>query len=349
MKGALARPSGDITFERGNVVLHILGIGTTYPETLLTNEVLVELSGGSLTPDLLAATGIRSRASVLPLDYLRATGNTDAKLGEEAMALSPSDLATKAAEIALARAGITADQVGLILGDACSPLETTPSEAQRLGARLNIKANAYDVLTGGNGLLLHLSMLDGALPDRLPDIIVCFSANTPTQQVNYRTGHGAPFLGDAATAIVVSPRLRGRLAVTDVFYAADSVTDLVAFETYGHVRIDAPKLSEYMGKRGARVFTDLVSTKAAGCANLAVVPPQFDAVSNAAVVNGGGVEDARIWSNLERRGYTVGAATFSVLAERWDSLQSGEDIALIGIGGGSNYGHALLHVDEQSA
>ncbi|MFM1848325.1 MAG: hypothetical protein RL417_1799 [Pseudomonadota bacterium] len=325
-------------------MLHILGIGAAYPETSISNELLFEVSSGALSRELLESTGVKTRNSVLPLDYLRSTGNIDPKAGEKAMMQSPSDLAFKAAEIALRRAGMAADQVGLILGDACSPLETTPSEAQRLGARLNVKANAYDVLTGGGGLLLHLSMLDSSVGEKLPDIIVCVSANTPTQQVNYRKGIGAALLGDAATALVISPRLRGKLSLESVNYAVDSASDLIAFDTYGHVQLDQPKLSEYIGKKGGSELADLLSTKGARCDSLTVITPQFDAVSSAAVVNGSSVRGLQMWSNLEHRGYTVGAAGFSVLADRWESLRPGEHIALIGVGGGSNYGHALFHV-----
>lgn len=334
-----------MVIEDGETVLHILGIGTAYPDTVLTNDLLVELSGGSLSREALEATGIATRSSVLPLDYLRLTGNLDPKGGEKAMVQSPTDLAFKAAEIALSRAGFASDQVGLILGDACAPIETTPSEGQRLGARLNIKSNAYDVTTAGNALLLHLSMLDASVPERLPDVIVCVSANTPTQQVNYRTGLGAAHLGDAATAVVVSPRLKGKLSLRDVDYTVDSTAALIAFETYAHVRIEAQKLSEYMGKRGAERCAHLVSTNPGGYGNLTVIPPQFDAVSNAAVVHGGGVQTASVWSNVSNRGYTVGAAAFSVLADRWDELHSGGEIAIIGVGGGSNFGHALVRVE----
>jgi 3-oxoacyl-[acyl-carrier-protein] synthase-3 len=330
-------------------VLHILGIGTAYPETVLTNELLVELSGGGLTRETIQSTGIARRHSVLPVDYLLATGNADAKAGEGVMLCSPTDLALRATESALSRAGLAADQIGLIWGDACSPVETTPSEAQRLGARLNIKANAYDVVTGGNGLLLHLDLLDGLTPEKLPDVIVCVSANTPTQQVNYRTGVGAPYLSDGATAVVLSPRIRGKMTLDAVSYAVDSVDALMAFDTYGHVRFDGPKLSEYMGKKGALAFEQLVSTKTLRCDNLAVIPPQFDNASSATVVSGGGVSGHRVWSNFDTRGYTVGAATFSVLADRWDTLQGSDRIALIGVGGGSNFGHALFHVNERLA
>ncbi len=326
-------------------MLHILGIGTAYPDTIITNDLLVELSGGALSREALVAIGISARSSVLPLDYLRATGNIDTKAGEKAMVQSPSDLALRATEVALARAGLSAEQVGLIMGDACSPVETTPSEAQRLGARLNIKANAYDVTTSGTALFLHLAMLDSSNPDKLPDVIVCVSANTPTQQANYRTGEGAAYLGDAATALIVSPRLRGKLTLRDIDHTVDSAASFLAFDTYGHVGIDAPKLSEYMGKKAAERCSHLVSTKQVDCGTLWVVPPQFDAVSNAAVVNGGGVGAGTVWSNMARRGYTVGAAAFSVLADRWDELRSGDDIAIIGVGGGSNFGHALVHVE----
>jgi 3-oxoacyl-[acyl-carrier-protein] synthase-3 len=328
-------------------VLHILGIGAAYPDTVISNDLLIQFGGFDRAA--LERAGIGERRSVLPLDYLRETKNVDPKAGEKAMVRSPSDLALAATEVALARAGVPAGDIGLIVGEACSPVETTPSEAQRLGARLGIKANAYDVLTGANGLLLQLSMFDATRTEKLPDIIVCVSANTPTQQVDYRGGDGAIYLGDAAVAVVVSPNRVGRLKLGSIGYTADSTTDFLAFETYGHARCEAGLLGRYVAERGSAELGRVWATKPAGRGTLKVVPPQFDAPSNAAVFgaispNGTGGGVATEWSNVSTRGYTAGAAALSVLADRWDHLVSGDMVALIGVGGGSNFGHGLFSV-----
>jgi len=328
-------------------VLHILGIGAAYPDSVISNDLLVELGGFDRAT--LERTGIFERRSVLPLDYLRETKNADPKNGEKAMVRSPSDLALAATEVALARAGVAASEIGLIVGEACSPVETTPSEAQRLGARLGIKANAYDVLTGANGILLQLSMFDATRPERLPDVIVCVSANTPTQQVDYRSGDGAIYLGDAAVAVVVSPTRAGKLKLAGIGYTADSTSDFLTFETYGHARCDAGRLGRYVAERGRAEISRLWGTKPAACGSLKVIPPQFDAPSNAAVFDaispdGSSSGGTTEWSNVSSRGYTAGAAALSVLADRWDHLSSGDTVALIGVGGGSNFGHGLFSV-----
>lgn len=329
-------------------MLQILGIGAAYPETVISNELLVELSGGGFDLTKLRALGLNSRRSVLPLEYLRSTRNADPKLGEKAMLRSPTDLAVAATEVALARAGVGAEEIGLIVGEACSPVETTPSEAQRLGARLNIKANAYDVLTSANGILLQLSLFDAAHPEKLPDVMVCVSANTPTQQVDYRGGDGAVHLGDAAVAVVVSAVRPGKLRLESVGYIADSTDDFLACETYGHVRFDAERFRSYAAERGRAELRRVLATRTPGCDRLVVVAPQFDAASNAAVVSsavesvaGGAVKE---WANVAERGYTAGAAALSVLADRWDDLRSGDALAVVGVGGGSNFGHGLFSV-----
>jgi len=67
---------------RVSVYLH--GIGHFHPETEITNHFLEELDIGTSDAWIMERVGIRSRRTVLSLDYLRATKNVDLRAAAEA-------------------------------------------------------------------------------------------------------------------------------------------------------------------------------------------------------------------------------------------------------------------------
>jgi 3-oxoacyl-[acyl-carrier-protein] synthase-3 len=66
------------------VTLFLHGLGHFHPENEITNRFLEELDLGTSDAWILERVGIRSRRTVLPLDYLRETRNLDLRAAEGA-------------------------------------------------------------------------------------------------------------------------------------------------------------------------------------------------------------------------------------------------------------------------
>jgi 3-oxoacyl-[acyl-carrier-protein] synthase III len=64
--------------------LYLHGIGHFFPENEITNRYLEDLDIGTTDAWIMERVGIRSRRTVLPLDYIRETLNRDVRGAYEA-------------------------------------------------------------------------------------------------------------------------------------------------------------------------------------------------------------------------------------------------------------------------
>lgn len=323
-------------------MLNILGLGFAYPETVLDNTALSEACP-SLTPEeILVKSGIHSRRTVLPLSYIIETRNTDLAAAAKVLRETPTDLALKAAKMALDRAGIVPEQIGLIIGDGATPLETTPSEGQRLGESLRVKVPAYDIFTSSCAAVLHPHIISEWRESEVPDYVLCVSANTPTRCINYGQGEERLFFGDAAGAAVLSTRHRGKLALLDsAFHTEPAQCSMIGCGIHGHLslREDAifrirDKTSEMLHRANVANKLDMGATRLVGTQ---ITPLILRDIANKYLI-----DTEYTWLNADRMGYSLGASETCVLAEKWDEIQGGETIVVSSAGGGFSYGYLVL-------
>lgn len=191
-------------------MLNILGIGTAVGQTAITDAEGRALASGASS--LIAG---ETRRSVLSRDYLNDTGNSDIDAVKVSGNQSPTDLGVMAAQAAIAEAGISVEQIGLVIGDCSTPWQTTPSEGQRVADRLGLKVPAYDL--GGGGIVpQQLASLSRWRADRVPEYTLLISVSTPTSRINFRAGGDERWhFGDGASACVVSSKHTGKLTVLD--------------------------------------------------------------------------------------------------------------------------------------
>jgi 3-oxoacyl-[acyl-carrier-protein] synthase-3 len=65
-------------------MLYLHGIGHFHPENIITNRFIEELDIGTDEAWILERVGILERHTVLPLDYIRRTKNSDPRAAHEA-------------------------------------------------------------------------------------------------------------------------------------------------------------------------------------------------------------------------------------------------------------------------
>src|SRR5258708_24897905 len=97
----------------GRVSVFLHGLGHFHPENEITNAFLESLDIGTTDPWIMERVGIRSRRTTLPLDYIRTTRNRDPRAAQEATLYTHAEAGRRAAEMALARAHLTAGGVRL--------------------------------------------------------------------------------------------------------------------------------------------------------------------------------------------------------------------------------------------
>lgn len=163
--------------------IKIIGTGTGFPEKAVSNE---ELSKFVDTNDewIVTRTGIKNR-------YI---------CTEETL----TDLCAEAAQSALTKAGLSKDDIDLII---CSTLNgdyITPSLACSVAERLNIPKPAFDINAACAGFIYALSVAEGyILSGRYKNILI-ISAEKMSKHVDWKDRRTCVVFGDGGAACIVT-------------------------------------------------------------------------------------------------------------------------------------------------
>ena len=117
--------------------LYLHGIGHFHPENVIDNPFLENLDIGTSEEWILERVGIRTRRTVLPLDYIKSTRNADPRAAFEAAQYTSVETGRRACLHAIARAGIAPSDIGMVISGGCCPEMSIPSEACRIAAALD--------------------------------------------------------------------------------------------------------------------------------------------------------------------------------------------------------------------
>ncbi len=213
-----------------------LGCGAYLPDRVMTNE---ELAGLVDTSDAWIAerTGIRERR-------IAAEGQLT------------SDLATIAAERALAASGLGPEEIDMIVVATATPDQTFPATATRVQARLGaINAFAYDQHAVCSGFVYALATADAQLRAGQAKTALVIGAETFSRILDWTDRGTCVLFGDGAGAVVLEGQESAGTAADRGILAADLNSDGryrdilyvdggVATRSTGHLRMQ--------GKEGFR-------------------------------------------------------------------------------------------------
>ena len=164
----------------------IAGMGVYAPEKVVSNfdlEKLMDTSDKWITE----RTGIRTR-------HIAEPGTTTL------------ELATKAARAALDSAGITANDLDMILVGTSSPDGPFPSIACRIQDELDAPgAVAWDMLAACTSFVYGLATADSFIATERADNVLVIGAEVLSRMLDYSNRGTAVIFGDGAGAAVVRP------------------------------------------------------------------------------------------------------------------------------------------------
>jgi len=325
------------------VSLHLHGLGHFHPENEITNAFLEDLDIGTNDEWILERVGIRSRRTTLPLDYIRTTRNEDPRGAAEATLYTHAETGRRAAEMALARAGIDRSAIGLVLAGSSMVDTATPAEACNVARALEIEAPALDVNSACTSFLAALYMLSMMQPDKLPDHVLVVCPEAVTRAVDYRDRSSAVLWGDAAVAAVVSTRIPGRAEILhNTFASRPAGADKVVVPRLGHFRQDGRAVQTFAIKQTTRLLAELRERVEEEGRSLHFVGHQANLRMLEAVCRSATVPPGRHHSNVEWFGNTAAAGAPSVLSQRWESWAARDDVALVGVGAGLSWSACAL-------
>lgn len=326
--------------------MNLLGLGHFHPENEITNAFLESLDIGTSDQWVMERVGIRSRRTVLPLDYIRETRNAETRAAAEAAQHSNAELGARAARLALQRAGISASDVGLVIGGSCAPDTVSPAEACNLARALDIEAPAVDVNSACTSFLAGLRMLDMMRPDALPDYVLLVSMESMTRTVDYSDRAAAVLWGDAGLAAVLSPRRKGRAEIVSTrLESSPAGNDKVLIPREGYFEQEGRTVQMFAIKKTALLYNAIKEEHDGGDRRLHFVGHQANLRMLEAVCKRCDIPSDRHHSNAEWYGNTGAASSGSVISQMWDKWRADDDIAVVGVGSGLTWSSYLLRFD----
>ncbi|MDE2362100.1 MAG: ketoacyl-ACP synthase III [Hyphomicrobiales bacterium] len=168
----------------------VLGVGSYLPEKILTNADLEKMV--DTTSDwIVQRTGIQQR-------HIAADGETTSMLG------------IKAAQKALASAGVDADSIDLVICATSTPDYTFPAAATQIQAGLGItKGVAFDLQAVCSGFVFGVTTADKFLRSGSHKRALVIGAETFSRLLDWEDRTTCVLFGDGAGAIVLEAQERG--------------------------------------------------------------------------------------------------------------------------------------------
>ena len=324
-----------------SVYLH--GLGHFHPENEVSNAFLEELDIGTSEDWIVDRVGIRSRRTVMSLDYIRTTRNSDPRGATEAAVYSNSELGERAARLAIERAGISTSDIGMVIAGSSAPDTLSPAEACNVASRLGIEAPAFDINSACTSYFIPLHLLNSMRPETAPKFVLLVSPESLTRTVDYRDRATAVLWGDGAAAAVVSLTEPGRAVIdSTMLESSPSGHDKVIVPRFGFFNQDGPAVQKFAVKRTAEYLKRLRAKHADPRRRFSFVGHQANLRMLESVCKLCDIAPDRHFSNVEHFGNTAAAGSTSVLSMRWSEWSADDEVAVVGVGSGLTWAGYML-------
>lgn len=320
----------------------ILGTGAYAPERILNNE---ELSRIVDTNDewIVTRSGIRERHVAAP---------------DEAT----SDLAHKAAQAALANAGVALAEIDLLILATCTPDSPLPSASTVLHRKLGLGPCAcFDLSAACSGFLYALETADAMLRTGRYRRALVVGADKLTSITDYQDRTTCVLFGDGAGAVVLGLEPgAGRGIIGTKLYADGNSGDLIKIVSGGSRQPASAdtvaRREHYLQMRGKEVFKLAVTAMQDAAVELLekngvspdqvklLIPHQANQRIIDAIAQRMKLPPERVFMNLERFGNTSAASIPLALdeARRTGRLASGDYVLFVAFGAGLTWASALI-------
>jgi len=324
-----------------SLALH--GLGHFHPDNEITNRLLEELDIGTDHEWIMERVGIRSRRTVLPLDYIRETRNQDSRAAAEAALCSNAEAGASAARMAIDRAGIMTDQIGMVIAGSCAPDTVSPAEACNIANELELEVPAFDINSACTSMIAGLYMLAGMRAEILPDYVLVVAAERLTCSVDYNDRAAAVLWGDGAAAAVVSASIPGRASLigTRIDSSPAGCAKVIVPRT-GHFWQEGRTVQTFAIKRTTNVLRGLKTEYESKGRDFHFVGHQANNGMLETTCRLAEIAPELHHSNVENFGNTAAAGAPSVISQRWQKWGETDDIAVVGVGSGLTWGGFVL-------
>lgn len=328
----------------------IVGVGHYVPDNVVTNKDLEKLMDTS-DEWIVERTGIRERRFV-------EKGSGDA----------PSTMGTKAARIAIERAGLTPDDIDFIVFATLSPDYFFPGPGVMVQEQLGIKnIGALDVRNQCSGFIYSVSVADQFIKTGMYKNILVIGAELHSGglDITTRGRNVSVIFGDGAGAVVMqATEEEGKGVLSTHLYSEGKYAEELALisPNTGHwvpeiMESEEEDISYYPVMNGNFVFKNAVirfqevinealqtNGKTANEIDL-LIPHQANLRISQYIQQKMGLSDDQVFNNIMKYGNTTAASIPIAMSEAWEEgkIKDGDTICLAAFGSGFTWGSALIN------
>ena len=168
------------------IPVKIAGVGYSLPETVITNDDLTKIYDTS-DEWIYSRTGIKERRLV--------SGEEDA-----------IDLGFEAAQKAIAKSGIKAEELDLIIAASSAPPQLYPAIACHIQSRLGIETDipAFDLTAACSGLIYAMQVAKGFINSGIYKNILIVATDNNSRYMDWSDRSTSILFGDGAGAMVLT-------------------------------------------------------------------------------------------------------------------------------------------------
>ena len=323
--------------------LYVHGVGHFHPENVIDNAFLESLDIGTSEAWILERVGIKSRRTVLPLDYITHTRNAHPLESHEASVYSNAQTGALASRMALSRAGLTPNEIGLVIAGGCSPQYSSPAEACRIAAELGIEAPCFDLNSACSSFAAQLHLLRTSTPSATADYVLVVNAENNTRTIDYRDRSAAVLWGDASCATVVSLKHPAAVRVTASCLESNPAGwDKVVIPAGGHFDQSGRAVQTFAIRKTLKALGHLRQHTRSSPDRQYLIAHQANLLMLDNVRSRAEVPPDRHLYNVDLFGNCGAAGAPSVLSEHWGRFRAGDELTLVVAGSGLTWGGLLF-------
>jgi 3-oxoacyl-[acyl-carrier-protein] synthase III len=319
----------------------IVSVGSYVPERILTNADLAKMVDTS-DEWITTRTGIKTRRIAAEQEFT-------------------SDIAANAARLAIERAGVTPEQIDLIIVATITPDMPFPSTAclvqQKIGA---CRAAAFDIEAACSGFIFALEIGQQFIMSRTYDTVLVIGAEKLSSIIDWSDRNTCVLFGDGAGAAILQNRPNSHGLLTACMGADGTKAGLLSMPAGGS-RCPATADSvasrlHYLRMDGKETFKNAVNAMYTAARESlrrcelditkikCIIPHQANRRIIDAVAERLGAQPEQLFVNLEKYGNTSAASVAIALDEAVQSgrIQQGDLLLLVVFGAGLTWGAAVI-------
>ena len=331
-------------------MLYLHGLGHFHPQNVISNQFFEELDIGTTSDWILERVGIRTRRTVLPLDYIRTTRNSEPRQAIEVAEYSNAETGRRAALMAMERAGIGPEQIGMVIAGGCSPDNAIPAEACTIACKLGIETTCFDINSACSSFGAHLHTLSLMRPEALPDFILLISPENTTRTVDYNDRSSAVLWGDGTSAAIVSATVPARARLSfHTLVSSPKGWDKVVIPRLGHFEQEGATVQTFAIKRSVSCLREIQRRFPGRDDDLIFVGHQANLMMLDSVCRKCGIRPERHLTNVAEYGNTGAAGAPTVVSQNWESFGDGDIVALVVVGSGLTWSSLVIEFNGTTA